>query len=915
MVVKNRSRLNSMEVLILLTLFVGGTFSYYQLFGGLFYCGLVQAGAEIHFWLVLSGIQSLLFLAQGLSVKISTSYRTLQLLALPFLFMAIGQVAVAYPRIFVCITLLIVFYWYTVWVITLFHKRSFGGSELPNLGSAITETIIFLLATFVIHSIIAFAILHTPSLFLDDRTFFITGTVSAIIAVWIVGSELPCKSLSIIQVPPLALLIIILLRAKFPDLSYDTLFYKATLPIMIADWRTAITGGLDHTLLGTNFLEIMNAQLRILDSTYSPALTSTFAFLALWVIGPVAMRSLTSIYFGQTKEFTCNIAVLLLVSLTEPLVSAGSAYHEPMLGLLVVASFLVTPVSWLFMGAAVASKITVVFILPIIFGLKMFFTQSLAKYPSATISLSLNHLLITTYQMFRNLFFSDVPRSKNRFAVLLICVLLSLVVVSEQFYRNFAYSGRLLGVTETLSSFTDPDNRKLAKPTANLFDVVMSRGLKEKVGYTFIHILTLNRWIKPTELGFHILPSSRLIAMIPIITLIVLAFPLLRQNRLILFSFITWNLCAFALLNFFSQGRHLFTLSLGAAILIALIVGETLKAVQVSSYRFLKAFFVLVIVFAAMGDQVVGSFINTGWDCRRNIMEPVAINNFDQPETVIEKKLKDIVGQYRAQPTSNLGNSPTILCESQIERMHYLGVHYIYAGATLDLNLRHLTANKNHYKIMPTSLLAICFKDPSFPNQFLSPDVRKEYAEVEGAEGVRILVSKPLMSGSKSTSLVGNQMEMLPWVTPSFDFIENWSLGRLDSNLHVDTPGGKGAFISGVEGKKTGILITPFRITFQNIPFKKTSQLEVELAMLYSSSDGMSVEIILENANGIKQTERFDLKAKPEGITDPAWEIWRFPIRKSLTGEGTLTVAAVSSTGDTSADWVVFRKLKLIMVK
>ena len=34
---------------------------------------------------------------------------------------------------------------------------------------------------------------------------------------------------------------------------------------MIADWRTALTAIPDVTLLGTNLLEIVNSQLRILD--------------------------------------------------------------------------------------------------------------------------------------------------------------------------------------------------------------------------------------------------------------------------------------------------------------------------------------------------------------------------------------------------------------------------------------------------------------------------------------------------------------------------------------------------------------------------------------------------------------------------------------------------------------------------
>ena len=914
MILKDWFRLNTIETLPLLTLLAGGAFSFYQLHSSVYKCGWVQAGTEIRYWLALSAIQSLLFVGQGVSVKFSKSYRIFQQLSLPLLIIAIGQVSVAYPRIFIWLAILATFYWYFVWFAHLFQNYS-GVSKLPNLGSALTETILFVLAAIIIHSIIVFPILHTTGLVLDDQLFAFSATVSVLLAAWIVRSQPIFSALSINQIPPLALLIIIVLRAKLPDGSYDTLFYKATLPIMIADWRTAITGTLDHTLLGTNFLEIMNSQFRIIDPDYSPALTSTLAFIAMWLIAPVAIRSLLSTYFGQTKDFVCNIAILLLVSLTEPLVSAGSAYHEPMLGLLIVASFFALPVSWLFMGAAVASKITTVFILPLIVGLKIYFAQSLEKYPLSPTSLSISQFLVRVGRISRNLFFSAGQCTKTYTVTLFLCALLSIAAVGEQFYRNLAYTGRLLGVTETLSSITDPDNKKLAKPTAIGFDSVMIRGFKEKLGHTFIHVLTLNRWIKPTFDGFHILPSSRLIAIVPMLTLTILAFPELRRNRLILFSFIMWCICAYTLLQFVSQGRHLLPLSLGAAIVIALIIGELTKNFHELDKRISKTLFGLVIAFVALGDQMVGSFINTGWDCRRNFFGPVAANNYDIAESGIEKKLKHIVSQYRANPTSRLGNPPTILCEDVVERMHYLDTHYIYAEPTLQLNQRHLAANVHHNKILHKSLLAICFKDPSFPNLILAPNERQLYEEVEGVDGINILVSKPLMSGSKSTSLVGDQLNMLPWISPTFDLIENWDLAKINENTPADTPSGKGAYILDKAGEKTVTLIAPYSFTFRDLDFKKDDQLEVELAMQYANSDGMRVDIVFETSDGNKQIKRFKLKPKPEDAEEPKWQKWRFPVEISSQENGSLTISASSPSGNPNADWAVFRKLKLIMVK
>ncbi len=903
-----RFRINIMEVCLLLTILVGGAFSFYQVGSPLFVCGSYYAGIEIRYWLALSGIQGVLFLAQGMTQKISQLYRWLQLLTLPLVLIVWAQVAAAYPRIFVGIAFLVAFYWYTIWLICRPSQKS---AQAPQMGAVVVETTIFLLLTIVIHSTIAFVILHTPGFFLDDRTFFCVLGLSAVIATWIIRTGHSFKNISIDQVPPLGLLIIVLLRAKFPDGAYDTLFYKATLPIMIADWRTAITGAIDHTLLGTNFFDIMSSQLRIFDVSYSPAIISSLSFLALWVLVPVAMNSFLPKNLGWGK-FAANTATLLLVSLSEMLIAAGTAYHEPMLVLLVVASLLTMPISWIFLGAAVAGKITVLFICPLIIGFKL-----LAMQPNSDQILGAENedwLFTKIKKTLGNLFFLESRQSKNRLIVVIVCLSLPTIIVGEQFYRNIAYTGRLLGVTETLHGLTDPENRKLAKQQGSGLEEVMQRGLEEKIGKTFIHILTLDRWITPSETGFHIMPSSRLIAVMAIITLFVFAFPSLRRNRKLLLLCIIWNICAFVLLNFFSQGRHLLPLSIGAAILVAIIVGEVTRKSEESGNRAVEIFFCAAVSIAALGDQVVGSFINNGWECRRNITSSVTMNNYDQPETTIERRLKDIVSQYRSFPASHLGGSPTILCESQIDRMHYLGAHYIYTWITFDLNLRHLAANPGNTRLLPTSLLALCFVDPKFPDQILPSEIRSEFVEVQSVDNIHILVSKPLMSGIKSTSLVGSQMNTLSWSRVTiFDFMENWELGRLTDNSPVDAPSGKGSFSSTINGEKVGFLISPYGLIFDKIEFNKSSQIEGELAMQYSNSDGMVVEIILEGVGGVKQSIYFNLKPKPEGSTNPVWEKINIPIPASITGFGKLTILAKSDGGGNSADWAIFRNFKLTM--
>lgn len=904
-------RINTMQASVLMVILLGGVFSFYQVGSSLFACGKEYAGNEIRYWLIFSGIQGFLFLTQVFQLKLTKLYRLTQLIALPLVLIVLAQVAIAYSRIFIYIAFLIAFFWYAAWLVGKSNKIPL---KIPNVGAAIAEGVVFVLLTIVIHSAITFVLLHSQGVYLSNHIFYSLITISALVAFWIVRTGPGFKSIGINQIPPFGLLIILILRAKFPDGAYDSLFYKATLPIMIADWRTAITGVMDHTLLGTNFFEIINSQLRILDDSYSPAMLSLFSFLGLWVLVPVAMASLLPKMLGWGK-FAANTATLLLVSLSEMLIASGTAYHEPIIALFVVASLLALPVSWVFMAAAIAGKITVLFIVPFLIGLKLMMVP-LAPDQIVISDVNDKRLLTRLKKTIRRLFFLEANRTANNYFIVVVCIILATIVVGEQFYRNIAYSGRLMGVSESLSSLTDPNGSKLASPQGvTVFDVVSQRGILEKVGVTFVHVLTLDRWIKPTELSFHVMPTSRMMAVVAMLAIFIVALPTLRRNKRLLALYIIWCICAFSMLNFFSQGRHLFPLSICAAILVAFIANEVLRTSQVTGNLGVKITFCLVVGFAAIGDQVVGTFINNAWECRRNIAVAVSMNNYDQPESPIERRLKEIISEYKILPASHHGVAPTILCESKIERMHYLGAHYIYAWTTYDLNLRHLAANPGNFKLLPTSLLAVCFTDPKFPEQILPPEIRSEFSEVQSEGDIRILISKSLMSGAKSTSLVGSQMGIQNWLAyriSLFDFIKNWEQAKAINSLPADTPSGKGRFISKINDNDVAFLVSSYGVAFEKIEFDKSSQIEVELGMYYSNTDGMIVEIQLEGENGGKQSERLDLKPKPESSSSPEWVKWSIPISPSIIGKGNITILAKSDGGSSTADWAVFRKFDLI---
>ena len=785
-------------------------------------------------------------------------------------------------------------------------------------GSAIAETVVFLLATVVLHSAIAFFILHSPGVELDDRRFLVIALVSAVIAGWILRRDTPFAALSIGQLPPLGLLVIVLLRAKLPDGAYDSLFYKATVPIMIGDWRTAITGAIDpSSLLGSNFQEIINSQLRIVDPAYPPALTATLAFLGLWVVVPVAAHSLMPKSLGPGYGLGRNTLVLLLVSLTESLVAAGTAYQEPLMGLLLAASLLPMSLGWLFLGAAIAVKATALFIGPLILVAKCW---SLAASPGAGSTATTGHP--GRWPRIRGAvagFVGElVERSRSHRAVLGACIILAAVVVGQQFYRNIAYTGRLTAITESLSSLTDPENQVLAKQIDDPLAALLPRGFRERFVNTFIHVLTLDRWIPTREFGFHIIPSSRLPAIATALSLLVLAFPRFRRQRVLAVSFGTWLFCAFVLLNFVWQGRYLYPISFGAALVIAYLVGTMYQEEHEPGRRWLAVGACLAIAIAAFGDQLVGSYINDGWECRRNIAAPVVKNNYDRPETGFEHRLADIVANYRAS-SLRADVVPTILCESTLDEVRYLGAQYLYTRPSLEINRRRLAARPDLVKTLPTSLLAVCFTGAQFPDLILPPDVRKDFVEVEGARTqsgtvVHILVSKPLTSGARATSLFGQQMNPMSGLAgwgSNHDFLLLWGPDRLTSWAPADAPGGKGALIAQSGGDRVGVLIAPFSVAFDNVEFDSGSRLHVELAMPYSNSDGMGVEFAFEGSDAARASVTLAMSPKPEAATVPVWETRDVPVPPAINGRGSLTVTATSPSGDSNGDWIYFRQLHL----
>ena len=84
-----------------------------------------------------------------------------------------------------------------------------------------------------------------------------------------------------------------------------------------------------------------------------------------------------------------------------------------------------------------------------------------------------------------------------------------------------------------------------------------------------------------------------------------------------------------------------------------------------------------------------------------------------------------------------------------------------------------------------------------------------------------------------------------------------------------------------------------------------------ELAMPYSNSDGMQLELVFEGQGGARYVEAIQLPPKPKDSVNPAWQTRQVAVPANLAGRGQLTLGAGSPSGDGTADWVFVKKLAL----
>jgi hypothetical protein len=488
--------------------------------------------------------------------------------------------------------------------------------------------------------------------------------------------------------PPLFVLLLALLRAKYPDGSYDALFFKGTWPYQIAQWRTAGMAMVDQYGLGTNFQEMFNGFLLILAPDYSPSLISTLSITALFLLLPGCIN-LANMRHGLSR-LMFGFATAVIISLTEAANAQGTAYQEPFIVLLLTLGLLDAWTWPVFLCAAMATKLTAIFAVPLIF---------VYKFVPADQSV--------VAQLWR-----------QRLAIIAAIGLIGLFLW-PQIDRNLIYSGRIFGRTETLASWTDPPGPTEVltpgTPGGASFQPMPRGGLLNNFVLSTCNAFALDLFC-PTayqnvqHLGFHIFPSSRAFLvgiLLACATLAVIVLTRVRSAPALLGS-LAFLIGYVAFLSMFAAGRFFVVPSFMLAGLALCVSQLWLDAWGSRPNR--RAVIVLIALLSAIpaGDLLVGVFTNAGWTCTRNLFDRAGTYGLNRPRNDSEKFLVNLAAQYR-KSCPPPGLSPTILVADRSRDqwlLPYLGMNVMYDP---DLLPRFFGVDASREKNIPLAMAAIIF--------------------------------------------------------------------------------------------------------------------------------------------------------------------------------------------------------------
>ncbi|MCP4309562.1 MAG: hypothetical protein GY788_32730 [bacterium] len=709
-------RANLSRILVLLALAVcllvagGGPFQVF--FSGLYYCGRVGAGWSIYVLFAIAAAQIVLFLFAQIRPPLKRAYEISQVFAAILVGSQFALLAFAYPNTAVFFAICFVLALAGAFFIQVNSPecRSRGLFSILTAKRFYTAALagILLLQFLVFTALIAQVFLLRPGLVLSDGLLAVSACVALPLA--IAGGvhihrkmSVDARNISLSSFAPLFVLLLAVLRAKYPDAAFDSFSYKATSPYLLAEWRTSSMAYIDPFLLGTNFQEIFNAVLVIVAGDYNPSLISTGAFAVLFLILPVAIHRPDGA--SAFQRIGLAFATVVIVTLTEAGTAQGTSYQEPFMVLMMAAALMNGFVWPIFLAAGISTKFTVITSVPLFLVYRGIVNQ---RDPGITFS-------------------AQLARAAGASALLVF-------LIYPQIDRNLTYTGRVLGLSETLASVTDPPQRNpILAPGAAAADGIPRGGISNNVAYSICNAVGLDLFCPVTHeghviFGFHVLPSSRaaIIAFFLSIICIVGGFVVRRPGRVVFWASGAFLLGYLVFLSSFSQGRYFvvpgFELALLSICLAYGVSPDTIRALFRS--RSMRGFAFVVLAAIPVGDLMAGTYINDGWECRRDLLHPAKRYSFDRPRTKDERFLFKLAKAYKkACPPPGLPPGillqPGIVSAPDNKRMltPYLGANRLMEWRTQPLNERFFSVSPGRDRNLPRALLAIVVKDDAWLTQ------------------------------------------------------------------------------------------------------------------------------------------------------------------------------------------------------
>jgi hypothetical protein len=682
---------------------------YIQVAGqAVFWCGRVEAFPGTTILAVLCLAHTALYLAAAARTRWDRLYHLSQLMTIPVLIVAIAPVLWPHPRTLVFLTSVAAIMAMTGWrrggvfaVAQLGFLAAIGQIPFGFHGVIVRDWMVWGalavatgLAGWVARST------GTPSWSGLARPFMTAPSPALRV---VDGRARPDHDRgaerTVVRLIPLTLLLFPLLRARLPDIAYDSLSYKVTIPYQMAEWRTGDSAIIDGYMIGTNLQEMLNTLLLMLTGDWRPQLISTLSFVLLVLITPLAFPAAR--FPAGARRAVLAFAGVAAFVLTEAGIAQGTAYQEPLLLLFLVASLIRCPAWPGFLAMAAAVKMTAIFIAP----------------------------LILLYHALGYRAFWRSPRS------LVVGVLIGTLALGPQLGRNLVFSGRLLGMSETLAAVTDPPGpHRIMAVGIDRYDVRPRGGLLNNAVQSACNIWLLDglcsvRYKGVFESGFSVFPASRA-ALLAVVFAVAVC---LRRRRPVGFlAFGAFGLGYAGLLGIVSEGRYFLPLSLGFAIL--LMIDLPLAATLAR-----KPWAIALGCWLIGADLLPGTFTNASWICRRDITAAVDNPPLKGPRTPVEAFLASLTERYK-QSCAPPGLPPVILAETDRMDGPYLGTQRIFHVFTQQMIRGFIAANPARQTRMADAILAVVEEHGSYARQVLGPSLA-DYTQCYDGDGLRVLCS------------------------------------------------------------------------------------------------------------------------------------------------------------------------------